>query len=290
MKRPARSLNKRGCKRLLDQLSASAPRYASLGLVRTNGDLLASASPASRSSSQAPDLALNQSRCPAWLDRIFQNRAFTIGQMATGVGGRPAIVLGFPVFGREGQLQGAAFALLAWPWLTGAGSELPAQLPRGAAWTELAVDGAVLARLPEPEDAPAASFAESSFAKIPFTGQNGLVEALDSSGVPAIFAFAHGRSQLTRGDVLSVLSIPRNVLFAEADRMVTRNLTWLAAAAGLALALGLLGGHFLIVRPLKALAFFSARLAAGDLVARNGLSHSRDELGQLSRALAVCRT
>jgi signal transduction histidine kinase len=72
------------------------------------------------------------------------------------------------------------------------------------------------------------------------------------------------------------------VLFAQTDRALQRNLLWFALALGLALWLGWLGGSFLIVRPVKALVRSSARLAAGDLTARTGLDHRRDELGLLT--------
>src|SRR5690242_9896074 len=42
---PVRSLNSRRCKKAVDQLFTSYPRYANLGILTTNGDLLASALP-----------------------------------------------------------------------------------------------------------------------------------------------------------------------------------------------------------------------------------------------------
>jgi signal transduction histidine kinase len=80
---------------------------------------------------------------------------------------------------------------------------------------------------------------------------------------------------------MCILSIPRKTLFAESDRLLRRNLTWLAAAGGLALLMGWLGSNLLIVRPVKTLVKTSSRLASGDLSARTGLRHGRDELGLL---------
>src|SRR5436190_663813 len=42
-----RSGNRRNCKKLVDELYASYPRYANLGVMSTNGEILASAAPVS---------------------------------------------------------------------------------------------------------------------------------------------------------------------------------------------------------------------------------------------------
>ena len=84
---------------------------------------------------------------------------------------------------------------------------------------------------------------------------------------------------------MTILGIPRRVLFAQGNRALIRDLGWIGIAASLALALGWVGSNFLVVRPVKALVRASARLATGDLSARTGLRHGKDELGQLTRTL-----
>ena len=111
-----------------------------------------------------------------------------------------------------------------------------------------------------------------------------LVESLDSRGVPTVYAFVSKHSRLMPDARIAVLAIPRHLLFAQADRQIFRNLSWLAIAAGLALALGWLGSNLLIVRPINALVSSTFRLTGGDLTARSGLNHRHDELGQLTRA------
>ena len=83
--------------------------------------------------------------------------------------------------------------------------------------------------------------------------------------------------------MISVLSIPRKVLFAEADRRLTENLIGLGIAAGFALVLGWIGSYLLVLRPVRALVKSSSRLAAFEFSIRTGLPHRGDELGQLSR-------
>jgi len=73
-------------------------------------------------------------------------------------------------------------------------------------------------------------------------------------------------------------------LFASADKALTRNLSLLALAAGLATAIGWFGSRVLVLRPVRAVVDSSTRLAQGDLSARIGLPYGRDELGALTRA------
>ena len=86
------------------------------------------------------------------------------------------------------------------------------------------------------------------------------------------------------GDVISILSIPRKVLFAEPNRVMIRNLTSVGIVAGLVLVLGWIGSRYLVLRPIQALVNFTARLGAGDHSARTGLPRARDELRQLMGA------
>ncbi len=60
------------------------------------------------------------------------------------------------------------------------------------------------------------------------------------------------------------------------------NLAWLIIAAGLACALGWVGGYLLVVRPIRTLLHYCSRTAAGELSAFPGMAHSGGELGQLA--------
>jgi PAS domain S-box-containing protein len=91
-------------------------------------------------------------------------------------------------------------------------------------------------------------------------------------------------SQLVPEDVVTILSsIPRQALFAAANRRLTENLAGLGIAAGFAFLLGCIGSYLLVLRPVRTLVKSSARLATGDLSTRTGLADRGDELGQLTR-------
>ena len=103
-----RSGNRRGCKKLLDELFGSYSRYANLGVVGTNGMVLASARPMTEPA--------NQTNCP-FFRRTLATRAFAIGDFPDGTAaGQPTVNFGYPVFdsdraGPGGGLCRAGFGL-----------------------------------------------------------------------------------------------------------------------------------------------------------------------------------
>ena len=274
---PVRSGNRRGCKKLLDELFGSYPRYANLGVVGTNGMVLASARPMVEPA--------NQTNRP-FFRRALATRAFAIGDFPDGqAAGKPTVNFGYPVFDSDGQVQAVVFAALDLDWVSRFESALPAQLPKGATWTEIDRAGRILVRYPSPEKWIGRPFPEKSLLKTVFSQNHGVVEAMSADGIPGYHAFAAMRSQLVPDDVVTILSsIPKQVLFAEADRRLTENLTGLGIAACFAFMLGWIGSYLLVLRPVRTLVKSSARLATGDLSTRTGMSHRGDELGQLTRA------
>jgi PAS domain S-box-containing protein len=272
-----RSGNRRDCKKLLDELFGNSPRYANLGVVKTNGMVLASARPMVEPA--------NQTNRP-FFRRALATRAFAIGDFPDGqAAGQPTVNFGCPVFDSDGQVQAVVFAALDLDWVSSFESALPAQLPKGATWTEIDRTGRILARYPSPEKWVGQPFLEKSLLKTIFSQNHGVVEAMSADGIPGYHAFAAMRSQLVPDDVVTILSsVPKQVLFAEADRRLTENLTGLGIAACFAFMLGWIGSHFLVLRPVRTLVKSSAQLATGDLSTRTGMSHRGDELGQLSHA------
>ena len=271
-----RSGNRRDCQKLLDELLGSYPRYANLGVVMADGTVLASAYPMGEPA--------NQTNRP-FFRRALATRAFAIGDFADGAAvNKFTIDFGYPVFDSTGPVQAVVFATLDLDWVSHFESALPAQLPKGATWTEVDRNGKILVRYPSPEIWIGQPFPETSLLKIVFSQDHGVVEAVSSDGIPGYHAFAAMHSQFVPGEVVTILSsIPRQVLFADADRRLTENLAGLGIAAGFAFMLGWIGSYLLVLRPVRTLVKSSARLAAGDLSTRTGLAHRGDELGQLTR-------
>jgi signal transduction histidine kinase len=268
-----RSLDPHRCKKGLDDLFASYPRFANLGIITTNGQLLASAGPASSAAIMDK----------GFVQQGLKTQAFTIGSFLSSYA-RPTVSFGYPVLDRNGRLLALVFAELDLQYFDRFPTELPSQLPSGATWMEVDRTGTVLARYPNNEAWIGKSFPKPNLLSNLFNRGDGVLEWAANGGEEDFYAFAARRSNLAKADVISVLSIPRHVLFAQADRSLQTNLEWLGVAAGIAFLLGWAGGKLLILRPVKALARSRARLASGDLSVRTGVAHTNDELGQLTLA------
>lgn len=271
-----RSPSREVCRKSLEEFSASHPSYANLGLMDTHGLVLASALPLADPDNQAD---------PALADRVLKTRAFVIGGHPGLVAkGEPAVAFGYPVFDASGGVQAVVVAWMGLDWFTGAGSELSMSVPEGASWTVVGRDGTILLRHSPSSALSTPLFPNSVLVNVAASEPDSIVEALDSRGIPSYFAFQPLDSQLTPGNAVTILGIPKRDLFAQGNRDLIRDLGWIGIAASLALALGWVGSNFLVVRPVKALMRASARLAIGDLSARTGLRHGKDELGHLTRS------
>ena len=262
--------------KLLRTLFADYPRYANLGVIKTNGEVAASALPLTNTVNLADR---------SFFQRALATRDFSIGDYQVGrITGKPSFNLGYPVFDPSGQVQAVVFAALDLDWVNRSDYALQMQLPQGATWTKIDGKGTILMRYPAPEKwLVGQPLPDMALLKTFLTRKSGVMEAVDPQGISVFYDFTSTRSALVAGDVISILSIPRKVLFAEADLVMMRNLTSVGIVAGLVLALGWIGSRYLILRPVQALVKSSARLAAGDLSARTGLPRAGDELSQLTR-------
>jgi PAS domain S-box-containing protein len=271
-----RSGNRRDCEKLLAALFKSHSRYSNLGVIKTNGEFLASvrgpAGPANTTELQ-------------FLDRILETRVFAIDNSQVGpTNGKPTINFGHPVFDPSGQaVQAVAFATLDADWFDRSGSKLLAHLPKGATWTEIDRTGRILIRYPSPDEWIGQPFPEKPLLNTVFSQNQGVVELAALDGRPDYYAFVDRSSRLVPGGVVTLLGIPKQVLFAATDRRRAENLTGLVIAAGFAFIVGWIGSYVLVLRPVRTLVKTSARLATGEFSTRTGLARRGDEMGQLSR-------
>jgi len=271
---PVRSADSPRCRTYLAELLASYRRYANFGVLTTNGEVVASA---------APIIGGVNLTDRGFLHRVLESRTFAVSDFpAAPPKGKPGVDFGCPVFDADGAVKAVVFASLDLTWANRFDSELPAQLPRGATWSEIDYRGRILTRYPSPERWFGEPLPERSLLGLVFDGEDGVIEAPDPKGVINVYAFSERRSQLVSGETVTILGIPKQTLYAEADRAAIRELTWLGVGVGIALLLGWLGSNMLVLRPVKALVVSSGRLASGDLTARTGLPHGKDELGRLT--------
>ena len=213
----------RECKQLVDDLFASYPGYANLGVTETNTRPVASAIPFATETYER------------LFRRVLETRAFAFGDSVAGsTNGKATIVFGFPILDGNGPVQGLVFAALE-PRFS---LDLQSQLPKGATLTEVDRNGNILVRFPGGKDWSGQPLPETSVLKNVLSKRTGIAEDLDGEGVPAVYAFDSRRSQLYAGNVVTILTIAKHVLLDQADRAKVRRLGWLATASGVSIALG----------------------------------------------------
>jgi signal transduction histidine kinase len=266
------SLNAKRCRKFLAGEIAHYPRYANLGVLKTNGEVIATA---------LTPLGTSSPRDQTYFRRALENRAFAAGDFPAN---STTIGFGYPVLDHSGRPLAVVFAELRHPWAGLSGSDFVPPFSQGATWTEIDSQGRMLTRYPADTGWFGQPLPERALVLPVLNRLNGVIEHPDAKGVPYVYAFSARSSQLASGNVISILGTPKQVLFAEAERLLRRNLIWLGMAATLAFVLGWGGSRVLVLQPVKALVRSTARLAAGDLTVRTGLTHSRDELGQLTLA------
>lgn len=269
-----RSGNPQACHSYLVELLGDSSRYANFGVLTTNGRVLACLAPLAAPMNPAER---------GFLRRTLQSQEMAISEYpSVSDSGKPTVDFGYPVFDADGQVKAVVFASLDLASANRLESDLPSQLPKGATWSEIDSRGRILVRYPASGWWAGRPLPERNLLINLFGEAEGVVEANSPRGVPSVYAFASMHSPLLAGNLVTMLGIPKEVLYGEGDRVMLRNLTALAVAVSVALVLGWLGSSLLVLRPVKALAISSAKLAQGDLSARTGLPHSRDELGQLT--------
>ena len=262
-------------RKFLGRLLQDDARFANLGVIKTNGDLLVSALPFTE--------PLNLADRP-YFQRALYTHTLSIGDYQVGrISRKPTINFGYPVLDSSDQVQAVVFAALDLDWLNRSQFALKLHLPEGTTWTKIDLNGTILVRQPAPEHWIGQPLPEPALVKTFLENKNGEMEALNAQGVASIYVFASTRSPLVAGDLITILSIPKKLLYADADRMAARSLALVGLVAGLTLVLGWIGSDLLILRQVRALVRSTARLAEGDFSARTGLVPDGNELGQLTR-------
>ena len=250
-------------------------RYANIGVVKPSGDVFCSAIPL-----QEPTNAADRS----WFQRAVASGDFAFGDYQVGrITGKPVLVLAYPFRFLADESTAVVFAALDLKWLNRYMFKVESQLPDGSTITQIDANGVVMARRPDGEDWLGRLMFDQSFLKEILSQKTGVIEARADHNLPFIYAFAQLHSSLIKQPVYMVLGISRRLAFADANRILGRNLSLLGIVALVALLAAWYGGDLFIMRQVNAMAKASRRLAAGEMSARTGLKYGDGELGQLAK-------
>jgi signal transduction histidine kinase len=268
-------INLSECNAFCADLLKQFKRYANIGVVKPSGDVFCSAIPLKEATNAADR---------SWFQRAVASGDFAFGDYQVGrITGKPVLVLAYPFRFAAGEPAAVVFAALDLEWLNRYILKVESQLPDGFTITQIDANGVVMARRPDAEDWLGRFMFEQSFLREILSQSTGVIEAPGDHKLPFIYAFAQLHSSLIKQPLYMVLGIPRRSAFADANRILRRNLTLLGIVALVAILAAWYGGDLFIMRQVKAMAKASRRLAAGEMSARTGLKYGDGELGQLAK-------
>jgi len=264
------------CRTFMASLLKQYQRYGNLGAVNPDGTLLFSA---------VPGRNLAQSIHPLLLRHVIDTRDFVIMDTRFGGGKEPSsVIAAYPVTDDNERVSMAVFALFDPYWFNYFEFDPETHLPRKSRLIMIDSEGFILAHYPNPGDWIGKPMPDSELLRTILRQRQGVVEFPDSEGVRWFHGYTTVLSSLKSRPVYLVLSIPKELVFADLDRALIRNIIGIGIVALLAIMAAWLGGDFFVLRKINAIAEAAGRLRDGDLTSRTGLSDRGGELNRLSHA------
>ncbi len=216
-----------------------------------------------------------------WFQRAIETRDFSMGEYQVGrETGKAQINFGYPVLDDAGRVKAVISTALDTEWLNRQLAE--ANLPQGARCTILDSKGRVLAHFPDKDALRGKTISEFAVITKIFNQGGGVTRGTGPDGTKSVFGFAsigYGQEAM-----YYLVTIPKEIAFAKANRDMFHDLGLLGGVALLAFFATFFGGERFILRQIHALMEATEEVAAGNLGARTRLPNVKGELGELARA------
>lgn len=250
--------------------------YHSMGLHNANGELFCNAVSWKGNINVSDRLYFRLARSSG----EFSIGEYQVGR-ATGLSG---INFGYPVKDEKGEVVAVAFTALDLRAFNTLAAETP--LPDHGILTVVDIDATILARHPEADAGRVGQKLQNPpVVKAVLSGRRGVFQVTGTDGIDRLFAY---ETVVENPDgtrpIRVVVSIPTSVIFADANRALTRNIVGTLLAAFLVLLGAWYGAELSVLRRIRTLLATANRVRSGDLAARTGLPYGKEELGQLAQA------
>jgi len=262
------------CQRTLVKRLQEEPRIANISVALPDGSVVCSATPTTR--------PINLADRP-YFQQALASPNLVIGEaVSSPITGKRSIPFLKTVRDSGGRAIGVFMVSLDLSGL--ARGVANAKYPDGARLGLIDAKGQVLARHPDAEEWTGKDASGTSFFKaVTVHGGEGTFEELGFDGVPRIYGLAHF-AETAAGPISLWLGFETKTITAD----VERDFAWtILAIAGLLLvtfAAIWAGGTHLFLRPVSVISAAAHRMGQGDLSARIGLEHTRDELEMLAHS------
>ncbi|HUL93716.1 MAG TPA: diguanylate cyclase [Burkholderiales bacterium] len=256
-------------------LAQNRNSYHALGLFGENGELLCNA--------------------VTWREKVYsgdrlyfrlakETGRFAVGEYQIGrVTGQAGINFGFPVKDAENRIRAVAFAGLDLENLGKMAEATP--LPPEGILSVIDVKGTILSRKPALKEHVGHKLWNAQVIESILAGSEGVLEAKGEDGVDWLLAHQVVYKNPDGAFPLRVLvSVPLSRVFAEANRAMVRDLLGITLATVFLLVAAWFGAEWFMLRKFRALLQAAERMRGGDLKARTGIRHGKEELSQLAEA------
>ena len=260
---------------LAEMLKKSSGIYHSMGIYHADGLLVCNAVP--------------------WQGKIFSpdrlyfklavsTGKFTVGEYQVGrVTRLTGINFGYPITDEQGKVTDVAFAALDLARFNQVAAATP--LPNSGVLAVIDHDGIILSRYPEAAGRVGQKLRNAQLLSAMAGKRAGIIEGKGTDGIERLSAFD---SVVDNPDgtipVRVLVSMPLNVVYAEANHALLRNLAGILIATILLLVAAWYGAEIFVLRSVRTLLAATKRVQVGRLSVRTGLIHGKDELAQLGSA------
>ena len=274
--------NSVACNLLFSNLVRLQPVYVNIGAINLDGSVFASAIPLTSE--------INLADRP-YFQEATNRLDFSVGSYQVGrITKKTSVNLSYPIFSRSNQINGVVFAALDLNWLKNMVTNT--HLPTNVSITVTDAKRITLMRHPDPEGQFTGRSLDDFYParptrrdRDPLQERASAEPRLSRDGTWRLYAsgpLEHHLPNTNERPARVSIGIPLNVAYADANRMLHRNLGFLALVTALALVGAWYAGDVFILRRIRALVHVTHRLKAGDLTARTGIRAGEGELQQLA--------
>lgn len=274
---PASALaDQKSCNQFLAELQKkSSEIYHSMGIYRADAVLICNAVPW-QGKVVSPDRL--------YFRLALSSGKFTIGNYQIGrVTKQQGINFGYPVTNSAGVVTGVAFVAVNLENMHDMAAAVP--YPAQTIVTVIDRDGVVLVQHPPAGEIVGEKLHNTEVRKRMLSGRNGIFRMPATDGIDRLWAFETVTDNPDQVIPMRVLvSVPMNVIYAEANLAFERYLIGIALATILLLIGAWYGTEIYLVRKVRTLLNAAGRVHSGDLHVRTGMPHNSDELNQIGAA------
>jgi signal transduction histidine kinase len=259
-----RALTERG----LRSLKRLLPDFGEFGLVETNGTVFAHVldSNATRVVSQS------------LIRKVLASRDFEMALYDRESTNGFSLQFAYPILGPNGMPVRAMYASLKTSLLTEVLTNVV--LPGNGVVAIFDRDGNLVAKRPQAENFLAMPDAAAFQGAL--VSREGVFTAVPGDGIPRVFAFSAATHE-SKPFFVVMVGIPRQEVFAQADREFVGDSILLFVLAALLLVVAGWYSDRMFVRPTTAIVAAAEKIAEGDLQARANLPAGKTELHRLAR-------